>query len=124
MRNYSKQREAILKVLRNSKSHPTALQVYDEVRKEIPNISLGTVYRNLAVLVEDGEILSVVVGDGNDHFDGDNSFHLHLHCKKCGSITDVPVDDKTLEVMSGKEGFCIENAVCVVYGICRNCNGK
>lgn len=124
MRNYSKQREAILKVLRNSKSHPTALQVYDEVRKEIPNISLGTVYRNLAVLVEDGEILSVVVGDGNDHFDGDNSFHLHLHCKKCGSITDVPVDDKTLEVMSGKEGFCIEKAVCVVYGICRNCNGK
>ena len=124
MRNYSKQREAILKVLRNSKSHPTALQVYDEVRKEIPNISLGTVYRNLAVLVEDGEILSVVVGDGNDHFDGDNSFHLHLHCKKCGSITDVPALDKTIEALSGQEGFCIENAVCVVYGICRNCNGK
>ncbi|MBQ6714371.1 MAG: transcriptional repressor [Clostridia bacterium] len=121
MRNYSKQREAILKVLRNSKSHPTASQVYEEVRKEIPNISLGTVYRNLAILVEDGEIISVVVGDGNDHFDGDNSFHLHLHCKKCGSITDVPVDDKTIEVMSGEEGFCIENAVCVVYGICRNC---
>lgn len=124
MRNYSKQREAILKVLRNSKSHPTASQVYEEVRKEIPNISLGTVYRNLAVLVEDGEVISVVVGDGNDHFDGDNSFHLHLHCKKCGSITDVPVDDKTIEALSGQEGFCIENAVCVVYGICRNCNGK
>ena len=121
MKKYSKQREAILKVLRNSKSHPTASQVYEEVRKEIPNISLGTVYRNLAILVEDGEIISVVVGDGNDHFDGDNSFHLHLHCKKCGSITDVPVDDKTIEVMSGEEGFCIENAVCVVYGICRNC---
>lgn len=121
MRNYSKQREAILKVLHNSKSHPTAAQVYAEVRKEIPNISLGTVYRNLALLVEDGEILSVTVGDGNDHFDGDNSFHLHLHCKKCGSITDVPVDENMANLFE-KESFCPQNAVCVVYGICRNCN--
>ena len=121
MRNYSKQREAILKVLHNSKSHPTAAQVYTEVRKEIPNISLGTVYRNLALLVEDGEILSVTVGDGNDHFDGDNSFHLHLHCKKCGSITDVPVDENVANLFE-KESFCPQNAVCVVYGICRNCN--
>lgn len=121
MRNYSKQREAILKVLHNSKSHPTAAQVYTEVRKEIPNISLGTVYRNLALLVEDGEILSVTVGDGNDHFDGDNSFHLHLHCKKCGSITDVPVDENMANLFE-KESFCPQNAVCVVYGICRNCN--
>ena len=121
MRNYSRQREAILKVLHNSKSHPTAAQVYTEVRKEIPNISLGTVYRNLALLVEDGEILSVTVGDGNDHFDGDNSFHLHLHCKKCGSITDVPVDENMANLFE-KESFCPQNAVCVVYGICRNCN--
>ncbi|MBQ8203210.1 MAG: transcriptional repressor [Clostridia bacterium] len=122
MRNYSKQREAILKVLHNSKSHPTAAQVYEEVKKEIPNISLGTVYRNLTLLVESGEILSVAVGDGNDHFDGDNSFHLHLHCKKCGSITDVPVDSKTFDALSQSEGFCPQNAVCVVYGVCRNCN--
>ena len=121
MRNYSKQREAILKVLHNSKSHPTAAQVYTEVRKEIPNISLGTVYRNLALLVEDGEILSVTVGDGNDHFDGDNSFHLHLHCKKCGSITDVPVDENMANLFE-KDSFCPQNVVCVVYGICRNCN--
>ncbi len=122
MRNYSRQREAILNVLHNSKSHPTALQVYQEVRKEIPNISLGTVYRNLALLVEDGEILSVTVGDGNDHFDGDNSFHLHLHCKKCGSITDVPVDEDSANALFKKEEFSPQNAVCVVYGICRNCN--
>ena len=63
MRNYSKQREAILQVLKNSKAHPTANQVYEEVRKIIPNISLGTVYRNLSELGGSGEILCLHVAD-------------------------------------------------------------
>ena len=88
MANYSKQREAILNELQNRCDHPTATQVYEGVKKVIPNISLGTVYRNLASLVESGEILSVAVGDGKEHFDGDKSFHLHLHCKCCGAIID------------------------------------
>ena len=67
MANYSKQREAILNELQNRCDHPTATQVYEGVKKVIPNISLGTVYRNLASLVESGEILSVAVGDGKEH---------------------------------------------------------
>ncbi len=55
-RRETKQRAAILRVLRNTRSHPTAAQIYDQVRKEIPNISKGTVYRNLQVLREDGAI--------------------------------------------------------------------
>ena len=122
MRNYSRQREAILNVLRETKTHPTAGWIYNKVREEIPNISLGTVYRNLASLVESGEILSVTVGDGKEHFDGDKSFHLHLHCKCCGDIIDTKVDDKKLKGIANFDGFIPENSVCVVYGLCKNCS--
>lgn len=122
MANYSKQREAILNELHSRCDHPTAAQVYESVRQVIPNISLGTVYRNLASLVESGEILSVTVGDGKEHFDGDKSFHLHLHCKCCGDIIDSRVEDEKLKGIAQLDGFTPENSVCVVYGLCKNCN--
>ena len=121
MANYSKQREAILHELRGRCDHPTASQVYDGVRQVIPNISLGTVYRNLASLVESGEILSVTVGDGYEHFDGDKSFHLHLHCKSCGAIIDSRVDQNKIKGLAEFDGFTPETSVCVVYGLCKNC---
>lgn len=121
MANYSKQREAILNELRGRCDHPTASQVYEGVREVIPNISLGTVYRNLASLVESGEILSVTVGDGKEHFDGDKSFHLHLHCKCCGAIIDSRVKDDKLNGIAKFDGFAPETSVCVVYGLCKNC---
>ena len=121
MANYSKQREAILNELRSRCDHPTAAQVYEGVRKVIPNISLGTVYRNLASLVESGEILSVTVGDGYEHYDGDKSFHLHLHCKECGAIIDSRVEAEKLNGLAELDGFTPETSVCVVYGICKNC---
>ena len=121
MANYSKQREAILNELRGRCDHPTAAQVYDGVRKVIPNISLGTVYRNLASLVESGEILSVTVGDGYEHFDGDKSFHLHLHCKECGAIIDSRIEESKIKGLADFDGFVPETSVCVVYGLCKNC---
>ena len=89
MANYSKQREAVLKVLSGTKSHPDAAWVYEETRKLIPNISLGTVYRNLAKLKSDGEIVSVGVYDGFERFDADVSEHLHFYCKGCQRILDI-----------------------------------
>ena len=121
MANYSKQREAILNELQSRCDHPTATQVYEGVKKVIPNISLGTVYRNLASLVESGEILSVAVGDGKEHFDGDKSFHLHLHCKCCGAIIDSRVQPDKIKGIAQFDGFTPENSVCVVYGLCKNC---
>lgn len=124
MKNFSRQREAVLKVLKNTKSHPTATQVYEEVKKTIPNISLGTVYRNLSELYENGDIIKVAVGDGFEHFDADTSSHIHLRCKKCGSITDVYT---TLDVgyeLASETGFTPERSVCTVYGICKNCRQK
>ena len=122
MANYSRQREAILNELRSRCDHPTAAQVYEGVRQVIPNISLGTVYRNLASLVESGEILSVTVGDGYEHYDGDKSFHLHLHCKNCGAIIDSRVQKEKLQNIADLDGFEPETSVCVVYGLCKNCS--
>ncbi len=121
MANYSRQREAILNELRSRCDHPTAAQIYEGVRKTIPNISLGTVYRNLASLVESGEILSVTVGDGYEHYDGDKSFHVHLHCKACGAIIDSRVSKSKIEGLADLDGFTPETSVCVVYGLCKNC---
>lgn len=122
MKNYSRQREAILNELRSRCDHPTATQVYEGVRKTMPNISLGTVYRNLSALVENGEIISVSVGDGYEHFDGDKSFHLHLRCRQCGDIIDSYVDENKIKKLAEFDGFTPQSSVCVVYGLCKNCN--
>ncbi len=121
MKNYSRQREAILKVLRESKSHPTADEVYRQVREIIPNISLGTVYRNLALLRSEGDIISVSVGDGFEHFDGDNSPHIHLHCSECGKIIDLGLENDVISELAAKSGFTPHGCVYVVYGRCADC---
>ena len=79
-RKHSRQRELIKEFLAGRKDHPTADIVYMNVRRQNPNISLGTVYRNLTLLVEDGEINRLRVGDGVDHFDADTSPHYHFVC--------------------------------------------
>ena len=96
-KRYSRQREAILKNLRHRTDHPSADMVYESLRHEIPNISLGTVYRNLNNLSENGSILRFAVG-GKEHFDGNITPHIHFICTDCGAIQDVfhaCVDDFT-----------------------------
>lgn len=122
MKNYSRQREAILEIVAASHSHPTASEIYSAVREKIPNISLGTVYRNLAQLSENGDILMISVGEGCERYDGNVKAHLHLHCKVCGKIFDIPLkDDNELYMLALKEGFECESTVCVIEGICKDC---
>ena len=121
MKNRSKQREAILDVLRATNTHPTANWIYNEVKKQIPNISLGTVYRNLSALAAAGMILTVDVGDGFAHYDGDISAHIHLHCSCCDNITDIRFDDSFITAMAKEKGFTPETGVYVVYGVCTKC---
>lgn len=90
---YSRQREAIKDFLMTRKDHPTADTVYMNVRQEFPNISLGTVYRNLTLLADIGDIQRLRVGDGTDRFDADTSLHYHFICQKCGSVVDLDMDD-------------------------------
>ena len=89
---YSRQREAIKDFLMTRNDHPTADVVYSNVRTEFPNISLGTVYRNLTLLADLGEIARLRVGDGVDHFDADTSPHYHFVCSDCGSVIDSEMD--------------------------------
>ena len=120
MKNYSRQREAIMRVLCSTDTHPTAQQVYEAVRKEIPNISLGTVYRNLAALSENGDILCLTVG-GFDHFDGDIKPHVHLRCRKCGHIADAQLANNTPREAAISKNFTPDSEVYVIFGVCAEC---
>ena len=123
---YSRQREAIKSFLMSTKEHPTADAVYSKIREEYPNISLGTVYRNLALLVELGEAVKVPSMDGCDHFDGDVSTHYHFICTGCGAISDLTeeqVGDLTgfkNRINSGFEGE-IEGVSVHFHGKCHSC---
>lgn len=122
--NYSRQREAILSFLKTRKDHPTAEVIYQNVRKDYPRISLGTVYRNLSLLSERGDILRLQVGDGMDHFDYDTSPHNHFVCKECGAVLDLPAKpfDTADALASFNFGGTIDRCVTYFYGTCPDCN--
>lgn len=120
---YSRQRESIKTCLMGRKDHPTADALYTSIREEFPNISLGTVYRNLSLLVELGEIQKFSCGDGTDHFDYDTSPHYHYVCRHCGKIVDIPMDTvRTLEETAAHyvKGTIDEHTV-FFYGTCEDC---
>lgn len=122
MKNYSRQREAILNVLRSTTSHPTVHWIYDNVRLIIPNVSLGTVYRNLTVLVKSGDIMEVDVGDGFEHFDGNPYSHIHFHCTSCGNIFDCDIGENSLKDYVEKSLKCVvTDEKPILYGTCKNC---
>ena len=107
MRIDTKQREAILKILRNTKSHPTADQIYGEVRKDMPNISKGTIYRNLQVLEEDGAITELKINGTQSRYEVKQESHYHFRCEKCGCVCDLdePVVFELDERVANKTRF-------------------
>ena len=118
---YSHQRELILTAVKSVKTHPTADMVYDSLHTENPNLSLGTVYRNLAVLAMSGDITPIYTGDNKVHYDGDTDPHCHFVCKGCNKIIDVFIAPKIPdEVLSHKE-FTVEDEKTIFYGRCREC---
>ncbi len=121
MSNYSKQRAETLAAVKELGNHPTAAAVYEKVREKIPNISLGTVYRNLSALSESGDIDPLPVGDGTLRYDGDTSAHVHLTCTACGGIEDIYVVPQDACNAALKHGFAPDKCVCIVYGICKKC---
>ena len=120
---YSRQREAIKEFMMTRKDHPTADVVYMNVRKEFPNISLGTVYRNLTLLSDMGELLRLRVGDGVDHFDATITPHYHFICKECGAVTDLELDTMHSIDKAAGESFNgrIDGHVTYFYGTCEHC---
>lgn len=120
---YSRQRQVISDFLMTRKDHPTADVVYMNVRQKYPNISLGTVYRNLTLLADMGEIQRLRVGDGIDHFDADTSKHYHFVCSECSSVTDLKMEDidQILEIARKDFDGEIQGHVTYFYGICEKC---
>lgn len=117
------QKKALLSLLRSTREHPTAAWLRDQLTPYFPSLSLGTVYRNLSVLAEEGLVKIVYTGQDADRFDADTSVHYHVNCTQCGRV-----DDIDLETMAGinehaaqLSGYNIETHSIIFEGICPNC---
>ncbi len=125
---YSRQRESIKHYLSETTSHPTADEVYMHVKREFPNISLGTVYRNLNLLTDLGEAVKISTPDGGDRFDGRVEPHNHFLCTRCGRLLDLDIDMKSVQDATRKaaENFdgIITSSTTLFYGECSDCIKK
>lgn len=120
---YSRQRESIKNFLMHTSSHPTADMVYLHVKETFPNISLGTVYRNLNLLADMGEIIKITAPDGADRFDGRTTPHYHFFCNECGCMMDLDMAPLSqINEVAGQnfEGE-IDSHTVTFYGKCASC---
>ena len=122
---FSRQRESIKQYLASTKEHPTADIVYMHVKEDYPNISLGTVYRNLNLLTDIGEALKITTPDGADRFDGCVKPHNHFFCTECRRVLDLDLDMKEIEQMNKAAATnfdgIIESSNTIFYGKCGDC---
>ena len=121
----SQQREAILEAVRKTDTHPTAEWVYARVRKELPRVSLGTVYRNLKRLVQENKISELDTNGTANRFDSNTQIHHHFLCEHCGKLLDF-TNDKQMEnamlaSIAENTGFKITNHRCELTGLCPDC---
>lgn len=119
----TRQKKLILDILRRTKSHPTADWIYEEARKELPDISLGTVYRNLSVLKNAGEIMELNYGSTFSRYDGNPQNHYHFVCEQCGRVLDVdmPVRHELEKELARQESHLVRSHRLEFYGVCRDC---
>ena len=123
MARYSQQRENILLNLQGRKDHPTADMVYEGVKEIQPNISLGTVYRNLNLLAECGDIIKLSCDGKSERFDGNIEPHYHIMCTECGNVMDLdmePLNHINILAESAFEGT-VQDHVIYFKGICKKC---
>jgi Fe2+ or Zn2+ uptake regulation protein len=123
IRRETKQREAILAYLRGTRAHPTADQVYDAVRKALPNLSKGTVYRNLQVLREEGLVSELRLEGTPSRFEAKIDRHYHFRCEGCGRVYDLdePVDTEIDRRVEAKTGFTVTHHQTEFRGWCAKC---
>jgi len=126
-RKRSKKRDAILTCIRQTKCHPTADWIYQQLKPEIPDLSLGTVYRNIAMFREEGIIQSVGVVAGLEHFDGNTEPHTHFICTGCGRVLDlegVTLPREALDQAKACSGGSIDSFQLQFTGLCAACRQK
>ena len=123
-RKYSKKREAIFSCICSTDTHPSAEWVYNQLKPQIPDLSLATVYRNLALFKREGRIVSVGVVQNLERFDANTAPHAHLVCSHCGAVVDVFQDFFTqpeLDALSQQLCCAVQGARVTFEGLCPQC---
>ena len=123
---YSRQRESIKANLMSRHDHPTADALYASIREEFPNISLGTVYRNLGVLEENGQLMRIPMDNGSDRFDPNVVPHYHFLCRGCGRVMDIDLvfPDELMTQVQESTDLAIESCSVSFTGLCPDCENE
>jgi len=119
----TRQKNVILEELRAVTSHPTAEQLYDLVRRRLPRVSLGTIYRNLSILEKGGEVLSLETAGRRKRFDGNVKDHYHIRCNECGRVDDVPkrLTTGVDQELAKSRGYQLTGHSLEFHGLCPSC---
>jgi len=122
----SRQRQRILELLQSTGRHPTADWIYDQLKGEFPNLSMGTVYRNLNILLEQKRLRKIDFGSTFDRFDANLGPHYHFVCERCGAIIDleIPVDGTLNGRVGASTPFTVRSHRIEFYGLCDRCTGR
>ncbi len=118
------QRIAILGFMRENPIHPTAEVVYEALRDEVGSLSLTTVYNTLKLLVEHNLVMMLTIDDTFRCFDGNVEMHVHLMCRNCKKIIDMPMPEEVASFVAKLEDFEADEVQLYVKGICKNCKNK
>lgn len=121
---HSKKRDTILTVVRSTDCHPSAEWIYNQVKSIHPDISLGTVYRNLSLFEQSGDIITVATVNGQKRYDATTKPHTHFICECCGDVIDIETSDSDrdlYEKISKEHGFSVISHNLTFYGICGKC---
>ncbi|MFR0822771.1 MAG: Fur family transcriptional regulator [Clostridia bacterium] len=128
MKKYSRQRELILQSLKKRVDHPTAETLYADLKVQMPEIGIATVYRNLADLCETGDIIKIKSKSGPDRFDGNPEPHIHFECDECHEIYDIFIQDNQTKKIDNEIKRLAENIDAQshtsniwIYGLCKKC---
>ena len=125
--HHSTKRDAILNTIRSTQSHPSAEWVYSQLKPVYPDLSLATVYRNIAAFVKSGDVRSVGVVDSKERYDGNVLPHSHFICDECDAVIDIGADDGCASIDSDVEsliGGKVTRHELTFHGVCRSCLGK
>ena len=119
-----RKRDAILTCIKGTDVHPSADWVYVQLKPQIPDLSIGTMYRNLALFKEQGDIVSLGTVQGVERFDGNTEPHVHFICTGCGRVDDLPemeVPKAFCSEAASQTGGCVECCQLTFTGLCSNC---
>ena len=123
---HSRQRERILQLLHSTGSHPTANWLFGRLRKEFPRLSMGTVYRNIGILIEQGRLSRIAFGSTFDRLDANMEPHYHFLCEQCDTILDLdlPVNPSIDGWIGRNQGFVVHSHELEFHGLCPKCAAK